>query len=208
DDNDGVPNEKDAEPNTPAGAVVNSKGEAVTVPLDTDNDGIVDAYDMCPNEKGVFSTNGCPDSDNDGVMDSKDRCPNTAGLVTENGCPKVDEESKKVFDEALHGINFETGKDVIKASSFPVLDKVVDVMKKHPEFSLDIAGHTDNVGAPEKNLELSKDRAVAVKKYLESKGVAAERMNAKGFGQTQPAGSNDTEAGRANNRRVEFIVLF
>lgn len=208
DDNDGVPNVKDIQANTPAGSVVNSKGEAVVAPMDSDNDGIIDAYDACPNVKGLFSANGCPDSDNDGVIDSEDKCPNTPGIVSEKGCPKIDAETKKVFDEALHGINFETGKDVIKASSFPVLQKVVDVMKKNPEFKLEIAGHTDNTGDEAKNMELSKARAKAVLDYLSKEGIQANRMTSNGFGQTKPSSTNDTPEGRAENRRVEFNVIF
>jgi outer membrane protein OmpA-like peptidoglycan-associated protein len=208
DDGDGVPNMYDKEANTPKGSAVNSKGEAVVAPIDSDNDGVVDEFDMCPNTKGLFSANGCPDSDKDGVIDSEDKCPNVAGLVSESGCPAVDEETKKVFDEALHGINFETGKDVIKPSSYSVLNKVVSVMEKHPEFNLDISGHTDNTGDAQKNLELSKKRAQAVTEYLKGKGIDTNRMESEGFGQSKPTSSNDTKEGRADNRRVEFNIIF
>lgn len=208
DDNDGVPNVRDMEANTPKGSAVNSKGEAVVAPLDTDNDGIIDAHDMCPNEKGLFSTNGCPDSDKDGVMDSEDKCPNVAGLISEAGCPAVEEEVKVIMTEALKGVRFETGKDVLLPNSFPLLDRVVEVMRAHPDYSMKISGHTDNVGSPELNMNLSEKRAAKVRLYLEEKGVDPARLTSKGYGETKPLVSNDTKVGRSSNRRVEFDIIF
>jgi outer membrane protein OmpA-like peptidoglycan-associated protein len=120
----------------------------------------------------------------------------------------VEEEVIKVFTQALTGILFETGKDVIKPSSFPILNDVVRIMNDNPEFNLGINGHTDNVGDDAKNLDLSQRRADAVKKYLADKGVAAGRMTTKGFGETMPIADNNTAAGRTKNRRVEFKVNF
>jgi outer membrane protein OmpA-like peptidoglycan-associated protein len=120
--------------------------------------------------------------------------------------PVVSEETKKIFEQALQGVQFETGKDVIKAESFPILDNVVSVMKNNPEYKLEINGHTDNQGDAKMNLDLSNRRANAVKKYLTEKGVAENRMKAQGFGQTMPVADNTTAEGRAKNRRVEFKV--
>jgi OOP family OmpA-OmpF porin len=87
DDKDGVPNYLDQEPNSPEGSTVNSRGMVDPTIADTDKDGIADAYDACPDQKGKFSANGCPDKDNDGVADKDDECPDVAGSMANNGCP-------------------------------------------------------------------------------------------------------------------------
>lgn len=175
---------------------------------DTDGDGITDKLDDCPNEKGLAAFNGCPDTDGDGIMDKDDNCKNIVGVAANFGCPEIKEETKKVFEQALTGIQFETGSDAIKRSSYTILDKVGKVMVDNPNYMLEIAGHTDNVGDPQKNLELSDKRAKAVMQYLVSKGIDAERMTAKGFGDTLPVEDNKTPEGRTANRRVEFKVVF
>jgi OmpA-OmpF porin, OOP family len=175
---------------------------------DKDGDGITDLEDGCPTEKGTKSNNGCPDSDGDGIIDSKDACPKVAGTAAANGCPEIKEETKKVFEQALKGVQFETGKDVIKKTSFGILDNVAKIMADNPSYNLEINGHTDSQGDDAKNLDLSDRRAKAVKAYLVSKGVAEGKLNPKGFGETVPKATNDTPAGRAENRRVEFVVKF
>lgn len=142
------------------------------------------------------------------MADIDDRCPNEAGIAANKGCPEVKEEVLKVFTQALTGILFETGKDVIKASSFPILNNVVKVMNDNPVYNLAINGHTDNVGDDAMNLDLSDRRAAAVKKYLVDKGINAARMTSKGFGETMPVADNGTAAERTKNRRVEFKVVF
>jgi OmpA-OmpF porin, OOP family len=175
---------------------------------DTDGDGTPDIDDKCPNERGRANLAGCPDSDGDGIPNAQDKCPNQAGLPANNGCPEVKEETKKVLAQALAGVQFETGKDVIKKSSFAILDNVVKVMMENPEYKLSIEGHTDNQGDDAKNLDLSQRRANAVMKYLTDKGVDAKRLRATGFGETKPVDTNDTAPGRAKNRRVEFKIEF
>ncbi len=175
---------------------------------DTDGDGIPDAEDRCPNAKGSKELKGCPDRDKDGVADIDDKCPDVAGIKENKGCPEVKKEVKKVFDQALQGIQFETGKDVIIKTSFPILDKVVKVMSDNKEFNLEINGHTDNVGKDNWNLTLSQKRADAVKAYLIKKGVESERMTSTGYGSAKPVEDNKTAEGRAKNRRVEFKVNF
>ena len=175
---------------------------------DADGDKITDAKDKCPSIKGSDKLEGCPDQDNDNVPDSEDACPVVAGIVSNKGCPEVSEENKKVFDEALKGVQFESGKDVIKKSSFGVLNKVVNVMKANSNYKLDINGHTDNQGNDAKNLTLSQKRAEAVKAYLVKNGVNENALKATGFGETQPIDNNETAVGRAKNRRVEFKVNF
>lgn len=175
---------------------------------DTDGDGIQDSEDRCPDVKGKKELKGCPDTDNDGIADIDDKCPTVYGIRENKGCPEVKEEVKKVFDQALRGINFETNKDVIKPVSFPILDNVVSVMKNNPEYNLEINGHTDSTADDAFNLDLSQRRAEAVKKYLVEKGISAARMTPNGFGETKPVADNKTAAGRALNRRVEFKVIF
>ncbi len=173
---------------------------------DTDGDGVQDSEDACPTVKGTIK--GCPDGDGDGVSDKDDKCPTVAGIVSNKGCPEVKEEVKKIFAQALQGIQFETGKDVIKKTSYGILDNVAKVMTDNPTYLLDIGGHTDNVGNADKNMTLSDGRAHSVEKYLISKGVAANRLTAKGYGQTMPVADNATKDGKAKNRRVEFKVNF
>ena len=111
------------------------------------------------------------------------------------------------FNGKITGITFETGKATIQRSSLPVLDEAVRVLTEHPSVRIEISGHTDDTGAPERNLELSKQRAESVASYLEGMGVAAEQMTTIGLGQDVPIDSNATKAGRANNRRIEFRIL-
>lgn len=175
---------------------------------DTDGDGITDSEDRCPAEKGSKEMKGCPDSDNDGIADPDDRCPTVAGISENKGCPAIKEEVIEVFTRALTGIQFETGKDIIRPNSYPILDNVVTIMNENPEYNLEINGHTDAVGDDAMNLDLSQRRAEAVKKYMAGKGINEVRMTARGFGETMPVADNNTAAGRAKNRRVEFKVVF
>jgi len=95
----------------------------------------------------------------------------------------------------------------IKSEAFPMLDEAVLILKKNPELKVEIDGHTDNMGSAAYNMNLSERRAKAVMQYFVDKGVEAERLTTKGFGFTQPAASNDTEQGRAKNRRVELTPV-
>ena len=206
-DGDGVADYLDKCPNTAAGVKVDATG----CPIDTDGDGVPDNVDKCPETlRGLkVDANGCPlDSDGDGVPDYLDKCPNVPGVAANKGCPEIKAEVKKIFAQALLGIQFEAGKDVIKKISNAILDKVVNVMKENPTYNLEINGHTDNQGIPAKNLELSQKRANAVKNYLITNGVDASKLTAKGFGQTVPVNGNKTPIERSKNRRVEFKVNF
>jgi OmpA-OmpF porin, OOP family len=206
-DGDGVADYLDKCENTAKGITVDIKG----CPVDSDEDGVADYLDKCSNTpaKANVDAEGCPiDTDGDGIADYLDKCPNVKGIAANKGCPEIKKEEKQVFKEALQGIQFETGKDVIKPASFKILDNVVKIMKNNPQYNLLINGHTDNVGKPESNMVLSQKRADAVKAYIVNKGIDASRMTAKGFGETKPVGDNKTAAGRALNRRVEFVVEF
>lgn len=175
---------------------------------DSDSDGITDKEDACPDQPGDALLKGCPDGDKDGVSDKDDKCPEQPGIAANKGCPEIKEEIKELFKKALQGIQFETGKDVIRKVSFPILDNVAKVMLDNPAYFLHINGHTDDVGDDAANLLLSQNRAAAVKKYLEEKSVAANRMKSEGFGEKNPVADNKISAGRALNRRVEFVVQF
>jgi outer membrane protein OmpA-like peptidoglycan-associated protein len=179
---------------------------AVTKNNDKDKDGIADEADKCPDVKGTKEFMGCPDTDNDGIADNEDKCPTTPGITENAGCPEVKAEVLAVFERALQGIQFETGKDVIKPSSYGILDEVVLIMKENTSYSLDINGHTDNAGNAKANKVLSQKRAAAVEKYLVKKGVSDKRLSPYGFGPDQPIDSNDTPEGKSRNRRVEFKV--
>lgn len=112
----------------------------------------------------------------------------------------------KALKDAYDNLLFETGKDVIKSSSYPSLNEVVDIFKTEPNWSLKLVGHTDSSGDKNYNLTLSQNRALSVKNYLISKGIEGSRITSEGVGIAQPIADNSTSAGRAKNRRVEFIV--
>jgi len=175
---------------------------------DTDGDGIMDKEDRCPRERGEKILQGCADNDGDGVADIDDRCPDKPGLKANGGCPIIDEKDKieivKKINYAAKSIQFETGSDVIKASSYPTLDQIVSLMVLYPGTTWSIEGHTDDQGDEQMNLQLSDKRAAAVKNYFISKGVGADRLSSAGFGETTPIADNKTSAGRAQNRRVEI----
>lgn len=157
------------------------------------------------------------DDDADGVANKFDKCPGTpAGTAVDgSGCALpvnkpdvkvyVTEEDKKVVKEAIKDLEFDLGKATIRDHSFASLDKVANLLVTK-NFSLKLAGHTDNTGSAELNMRLSKDRAESVKDYLVSKGANASRIEAVGYGQTQPIATNKTAAGRQQNRRVEFTL--
>ena len=200
-DGDGVPDVYDKCPNL--AGTIELKGCS-----DRDGDGIMDNEDVCPDESGSQAFLGCKDSDGDGIVDKNDKCPSIPGLPVNIGCPEIKEETKKVFEQALRGIQFETGKDIIKKLSYGILNNIVQVMKENPAYKLTIAGHTDNQGDDAKNMALSQSRANSVKAYLIENGIDAMRLTAIGFGESQAVETNDTKEGRAKNRRVEFSVQF
>lgn len=107
----------------------------------------------------------------------------------------------------LNNIFFDTGKDSLRSESFPELDRLVGYMNQNGKMQIELSGHTDNVGSDDANLKLSDDRAKAVTRYLVSKGIKEERIIAKGYGETKPVATNETDEGRQLNRRVEFTIL-
>ncbi len=202
-DGDGVADADDRCPNTPAGVKVDASG----CPLDADGDKVPDYLDKCPGTPaGVqVDANGCPlDRDGDGVPDYQDRCPDRAGPASNKGCPEIKAEQKKILNEATKYINFDFNKATLKASSYPKLEQMVQILNEYPDYSLSIAGHTDSKGDDNYNLRLSYERAAAARKYMLEKGIPAERIEARGYGETKPIADNKTAAGQALNRRVDF----
>ncbi len=204
-DGDGVTDDRDECPQLKG--VAGNKG----CPSDKDNDGIYDADDKCPRYAGTKENNGCPpDTDGDGFHDKIDRCPDKAGTEARKGCPEVvmEEAERKVIAEEIRNLEFETGNAVLKGRSTSILDKVVQIMEKYPDYKLDIIGHTDNVGKAVDNIRLSQQRAKACYDYLVSKGITNRRLASKGFGDRKPIDTNETAEGRQNNRRVEFDLHY
>ncbi|MCA9691764.1 MAG: OmpA family protein [Myxococcales bacterium] len=179
---------------------------------DQDGDGFLDAVDKCPLEPGI-APDGCPvrDTDGDGFPDDKDTCPTEAevrnGYLDGDGCPDVLPKEIEKFQGAIDGITFDFRKATIRTTSEATLNEAAEVLNRFTEIRVRIDGHTDNVGTVEFNQKLSEDRAEAVKQYLVGKGVDAKRITTKGFGPGQPRDTNDTEAGRARNRRIEFTIV-
>jgi outer membrane protein OmpA-like peptidoglycan-associated protein len=183
---------------------------------DNDADGVADTADKCPNEPedldGFQDEDGCPDPDNDAdqIADLEDWCPNTPGVLggDKPGCPKknslivVTEKEIRITQQ----IQFEFNKAIIRPGiSFKILDEVVGVLNDNPKISLEVQGHTDNVGGDAYNMNLSQRRSEAVRAYMISRGVSATRLVSKGYGFHQPLVPNTTPANRELNRRVQFI---
>lgn len=120
---------------------------------------------------------------------------------------KVDIQFEAPKSFVLQNCNFETGKADLKPESYPVLDELVDYLKRKDDEKIELGGHTDNVGKAEANMTLSTNRANTVRAYLLMKGIAPDRVTAKGYGMTMPVAENDTAEGRALNRRTEVKIL-
>ncbi len=211
DDRDVVYNYMDACPDTPVGAVVDATG----CPSDSDGDGVYDGIDQCPDTPtgAVVDENGCPmDSDGDGVFDGIDQCPGTpAGReVDADGCAEFQAalaEGRLVFT----GIQFEFNSSDIKDESFDYLDRgaaaILSEITNRPGISIEVGGHTDSVGSESYNQGLSERRAAAVRDYFVSvEPSIADALTTAGYGESQPIADNDTDEGRAQNRRVELVV--
>jgi outer membrane protein OmpA-like peptidoglycan-associated protein len=204
-DGDGIADKEDKCPQVKGIA----KYQGCPIP-DSDNDGINDEEDKCPNEAGVAKYQGCPipDSDGDGVNDEEDKCPALAGPASNQGCPEIKEEVKKRIDVAAKNVFFATGSSKLLTKSFKSLNEVVKILNEDPNLKLDIEGHTDNTGKPDKNQVLSEQRAKSVLDYLTSKGVDPSRLVSAGYGQDRPVADNKTAAGRAKNRRVDLKLHY
>ncbi len=212
-DGDGIPDDAD---------VCDSLGEDLDEVLDSDGcpepdndlDGVLDAQDRCPVDPEDLDTfedvDGCPENDNDRdlVLDDADACPNEpAPPAQADGCPRQYEgvEVTAMAIRISNTIFFETNKSVIRAVSFPLLNVVAQVLQENATITVEVQGHTDSRGNDARNLRLSQGRADAVRAYLLAQGVAPERLTSRGYGETRPIQSNTSAAGRAANRRVEFV---
>ncbi|MCC6646567.1 MAG: DUF21 domain-containing protein [Polyangiaceae bacterium] len=218
-DKDGIPDAIDACPDVPEDKQPPDPNDGCPLPPDRDKDGIPDKDDKCPDvpedKDGIDDTDGCPedDVDGDGIPDVKDACPREPGQPSkdpkQNGCPQFIrrvEGSSEI--QILKKIEFDTGKATIKPVSFPILDEITQLLKATPSIKkVSIEGHTDSRGAKDMNMRLSDDRSKSVLKYLVEHGIAADRLTAQGFGPEKPIDTNDTDAGRQKNRRVEFHIV-
>jgi len=151
-------------------------------------------------------TPAAPDADRDGVPDSRDNCPDTPRnyAVDADGCPIPIEEVARV--ELL--VNFDFDKSEVKPQYYPEIQEVADFMKQYPETIIELEGHTDSRGDEEYNRALSQRRADAVEAVLTGRfGIQGSRISAEGFGESQPVASNNTDAGRADNRRVITVII-
>ncbi|MDW8295335.1 MAG: OmpA family protein [Raineya sp.] len=201
---------------------------------DFDQDGVPDEEDECKDKKGPKHNRGCPemkDSDGDGLLDYEDGCPDKPGPRETRGCPKVVSAAEEAILKQASKIEFESGKATIpeklQKKWYPILDKVADILKSKPDTYMLIEGHTDNV-KPQKspfpdNKALSEARAKFVMDYMISKGIAATRLKAVGYGDTKPfeidspdtkpltkpeeiAEYNKTKQQKEMNRRVKMTI--
>ncbi len=221
-DDDGVLDVDDGAPLVPEDRDGWEDGDGVPDP-DNDGDGLTDDRDGCPiqpeDPDGWEDEDGCPDpyNDSDGILDVDDDCPLQPEIINavddEDGCP--DEGLVQIGDEGgvtkifiLEKVYFDTSKATIKRRSYAVLDAVRDVMIAYPGIArVEIQGHTDSDGNDAANQGLSERRAGAVMRYLMEAGIDPDRLVAVGYGESRPIDTNRTSEGKANNRRVEFVVV-
>ena len=186
---------------------------------DADGDGVLDPEDACPTVPGVTSDdptkNGCPpDTDEDGIPDDTDACPTVRGSAdpdpTKNGCPHVAVTPTEIT--ISRQVQFRFGRSSLDQTVDPVSDdlltEVRDAIVNHPEIKLiEVQGHADNVGPEEFNRHLSTNRAEAVRGWLVKRGIAPDKLVAKGYGSSVPLAPNVTEEDRQKNRRVQFFIV-
>ena len=200
-DGDGINDENDKCPN--AEGTVQFRGCPVP---DTDKDGIPDDKDPCPTVAGLAAYKGCaiPDTDKDGVNDELDQCPTIPGIASNNGC----EDLQPKLNNFAAALKFEIGQVNIATKSLQGLDSLVQIMTQYPDTKLLITGHTDNTGSSKINDPLSLSRAKKVQSYLVKKGLAINRTSIIGLADKQPLASNETNKGRAQNRRVDLTIQY
>jgi outer membrane protein OmpA-like peptidoglycan-associated protein len=211
-DHDGIPDDVDACPTVPEDHKEPDPTDGCPAPGDRDHDGVPDDIDKCPDvPQGKTGLNGCPDFDKDGIPDAQDACPKEPGDPDpdpkKNGCPKhIRLEGSNV--RVLQQVHFQTASATILPDSYPMLTEMAQLLKANPDIKqMRIEGHTDNHGREDYNLDLSKRRAASVLAWLAGHGVEANRLQSEGYGMTLPVASNETDEGRAQNRRVEFKIV-
>ncbi|PIA77591.1 hypothetical protein BFR04_09125 [Gaetbulibacter sp. 4G1] len=179
--------------------------------LDTDGDGIIDAYDLCPKTYGSKTFAGCPDTDNDGVPDSIDKCPNVKG--GDRGCPQKETQivqntaqPSKVITNTSKVVYFNSNSSTLGAEAKSILNEIVKISKGGGQYKIQINAHTDSDGSNQFNNKLSIDRANNVKQYLLSKQLSSNNISVNNYGETQPVSDNNTNLGKALNRRAKVII--
>ncbi|GAB3487622.1 OmpA family protein [Marinomonas epiphytica] len=203
-DGDGVFDSQDQCLSTPAGASVDATG----CELDGDKDGVVDRLDQClTTPMGVaVDAKGCAlDGDNDGVADYKDQCLTTAAgaKVNELGCYETLSSTRTVSLD----VQFANNSDRVETEYYAQIAEVATFLTEYPETNVVIEGHTDDRGSEAYNQQLSEKRATAIANVLMDEfDIAAERVSAIGYGESQPKVSNDTAENRNINRRVVAVV--
>ncbi len=209
-DGDGVADKDDKCPDTPKGVKVDAKG----CPIDTDGDGVADYLDKCPDtpKEAKVDTKGCPiDTDGDGISDYLDKCPTVTGPKENQGCPVVEKtaEEKEAESMKVDPVYFDTNKSTISKTEKVKIDKVVKLLKENSNYKVKVTtGYTDSKGSDAYNLNLSKQRVNAVVNAILKSNIKKNRIELqKGLGKANPAATNDTEEGRALNRRVEFELV-
>jgi outer membrane protein OmpA-like peptidoglycan-associated protein len=218
-DKDGIPDSKDKCP-LEAEDKDGFEDDDGCPDLDNDKDGIPDTRDRCPLEAedkdGFEDDDGCPDLDNDkdGIPDSKDKCPNEPevynGFEDEDGCPDLSKGPVQIQQGKVTTppVFFATNKAVILKKSFRMLGQVFEALQANRWIKrVRIEGHTDSRGSDQKNLLLSRRRAESVRLFLLDLGIDADRLESEGFGKTRPIADNRTARGRAQNRRVDFVIV-
>ena len=206
-DKDGVADKDDACPDV--AGLVSLKGCP-----DTDGDGVADKDDKCPNTPKGYKVDakGCPlDQDNDGVLDVDDECPTVFGLKENKGCPAKEKTAEEIEAEKMkvEPVYFDSNKAIFTVQEKVKIDKLVSLLQENSNYNVKVSGYADALGNDSYNLNLSKNRVSSVvKSILSSKNkIKKNRIEIqKGFGEANPAATNDTPEGRALNRRVEFEV--
>jgi outer membrane protein OmpA-like peptidoglycan-associated protein len=206
-DGDGVADKNDKCPDTPKGVKVDASG----CPLDQDKDGITDALDKCPDTPAGIDVdkNGCPvDTDGDGVADYLDGCPTVAGPQENKGCPIIEKTAEIAPEMLIDPVYFDYDNSNILPVEKAKIEKLVNLLKANKDYNVDLTGNADSKGDEEYNMKLSERRINSVVKAITNSGVKADRISKqKPLGETKPAATNDTEEGRALNRRVTFEVI-
>jgi outer membrane protein OmpA-like peptidoglycan-associated protein len=214
-DKDGLNDKEDACPDDPEDYDNFEDWDGCPEP-DNDQDGILDVVDQCPNDPedkdGFKDDDGCPDpdNDNDGILDINDKCPNDPedfnGYEDEDGCPEGGKPIE-VKRFTLEDLRFKPDSSELVEGYYASLEKAGEQLKEHPEITVTIEGHAASTGRPDFEMSLSRERAEAVKNYLvRSYGIDASRITTVGYGSTKPIADNSTEAGRKQNRRIEYVV--
>lgn len=190
----------------------------VPAEADSDKDGVVNSKDKCPNTPigRKVNADGCElDRDGDGIVDGDDKCPDVYAK-TADGCPlaavkpAADYSANETAPAAipkrlvLEGVNFNYDKSTLRPEDIAIIDQNAADLKEWGDIDVEVSGHTDSRGSDEYNMSLSLRRAEAVRDYLITKGISADRLTAKGAGESEPIADNNTDEGRFKNRRVEL----